>query len=110
MSNATKTNSEVTVINPASAVEFQKNGIVSKQLLKKESGNATLFAFDEGESLTEHTSTFEALAYVLEGEMQFTIGGKTFRVKGGELINLPANIPHGLTANKSSKMFLVMFK
>ena len=98
------------VIELTQAVEFQPNGIVSKQLLKKESGNVTLFAFDAGESLTEHTSSFDALAYVLEGEMQFTIGGKPFQVKGGELINLPANIPHGLTANKSSKMFLVMFK
>ncbi len=91
-------------------INFQLNSIVSKQIIKKPNGNVTLFAFDKGESLSEHTSPFDALVYMVDGMMEIKIGGKPFEVNGGEYILLPANIPHGLIAVEKSKMLLTMIK
>ncbi len=104
------TNKSPEVFNLIDSIEFQSEGIVSKQLLKKDNGNVTLFAFDEQEYLTEHTSKFDALAFILEGEMEFTIGGKVFNVKSGEVVTLPANVPHALKAQAKVKMLLIMIK
>lgn len=101
---------EVKVAKLSDEIQYQDSGIVSKQLIKKTNGNITLFAFDKGESLTEHTSSFDAVAQVIEGEMEFTIGGKLYEVNGGEYINLPANIPHSLSAKEKNKMLLIMIK
>lgn len=94
----------------ADAINFQDGSIVSKQIVKKPNGNITLFAFDKNESLTEHTSPFEAVVYMVDGEMEITIGGNPFNVKEGEMIVMPPNIPHGLKATVKSKMLLTMIK
>jgi quercetin dioxygenase-like cupin family protein len=92
------------------SVTYQDSSIVSKQIIKKPSGNITLFAFDKDESLTEHSSPFEAIVYMVEGEMEIKIGGNPYIVKGGEYIIMPPDIPHGLKANIRSKMLLTMIK
>lgn len=91
-------------------IDYQTGSIVSRQIIKKKNGNVTLFAFDKGESLTEHTSPYEALVFIVEGEMEIKIGGKPYTVKGGEIILLPQNIAHGLLAIEKSKMLLTMIK
>jgi len=91
-------------------IDYQPNSIVSKQIIKKPNGNVTLFAFDKGESLSEHTSPFDALVYLVDGKMEIKIGGKPFEVNVGEYILLPANIPHGLIAVEKVKMLLTMIK
>lgn len=91
-------------------IDYQPNSIVSKQIIKKPNGNVTLFAFDKDESLSEHTSPFDALVYMVDGVMEIKIGGTPFEVSGGEYILLPANIPHGLIAVEKSKMLLTMIK
>ncbi|MDZ7624684.1 MAG: cupin domain-containing protein [Ignavibacteriaceae bacterium] len=92
------------------AISYQNGSIVSKQIIKKPNGNITLFAFDKDESLTEHTSPFEAVVYMVDGEMEIKIGGASYNVKEGEIIVMPANIPHGLKATMKSKMLLTMIK
>jgi quercetin dioxygenase-like cupin family protein len=92
------------------SIEYQIGSIVSKQILKKPNGNITLFAFDKDESLTEHTSLFEAIVYMVDGEMEIKIGGNPYHVKAGEIIVMPPNIPHGLKATVKSKMLLTMIK
>lgn len=92
------------------AVIYQKNSIVSKQIIKKPNGNITLFAFDKDESLTEHTSPYEAVVYMVDGEMEIKIGGNPYSVKAGEILVMPPNVPHGLKATVKSKMLLTMIK
>ena len=92
------------------AIGYQNGSIVSKQILKKPNGNITLFAFDKDESLTEHTSPYDAVVYMVDGEMEIKIGGNPYNVKAGEIIVMPADIPHGLKANVNSKMLLTMIK
>jgi quercetin dioxygenase-like cupin family protein len=92
------------------SINYQNGSIVSKQILKKPNGNITLFAFDKDESLTEHTSPFEAVVYMVDGEMEIKIGGNPYKVKAGEMLVMPANIPHGLKAAVKSKMLLTMIK
>ncbi|AFH48561.1 Hypothetical protein IALB_0849 [Ignavibacterium album JCM 16511] len=92
------------------AIKIQEKSIVSRQIIKKPSGNITLFAFDKDESLTEHTSPYEALVQIVKGRMTVTIGGNTFQVEEGEIILLPPNIPHGLVALEQTVMLLTMIK
>ncbi len=92
------------------AINYQNQSIVSKQILKKPNGNITLFAFDKDESLTEHTSPYEAVVYMVDGEMEIKIGGNPYNVKVGEILVMPPNIPHGLKATIKSKMLLTMIK
>jgi len=92
------------------SVDYQTGSIVSKQILKKPYGNITLFAFDKDESLTEHTSPYEAVVYIVDGEMEIKIGGNPYNVKAGEILVMPADIPHGLKATIKSKMLLTMIK
>ena len=92
------------------AINYQNGSIVSKQVIKKPNGNITLFAFDKDESLTEHTSPYEAVVYMVDGEMEIRIGGNPYSVKAGEIIVMPPNVPHGLTASVKSKMLLTMIK
>ena len=91
-------------------ISYQVGSVVSKQILKKPNGNITLFAFDTDESLTEHTSPYEAVVYMVEGEMEIKIGGDPYNVKAGEIIVMPPNIPHGLIAKQKSKLLLTMIK
>jgi quercetin dioxygenase-like cupin family protein len=91
-------------------VNYQPGSIVSRQIVKKEKGNVTLFAFDEGQALSEHTAPYDALVYVLEGESEVTISGKPYVVKSGEIILMPADQPHAVKALKQFKMVLTMIR
>lgn len=96
--------------NFVNAIEYQSNAIVSKTIIQNQSGSITLFAFDKGQSLSEHTAPFDAFVMVLDGEFTITIGGKAHNVKAGEAIIMPANVPHALVATSTAKMLLVMIK
>lgn len=91
-------------------VGYQDGAVVSREVMKKKTGTVTLFAFDAGQGLSEHTTPFDAMANVLEGEMEIVISGKPHRVNGGEMIIMPANQPHALKALLKSKMLLVMIR
>jgi len=91
-------------------VDYQAGSVVSRVILKAKTGTVTLFAFDEGQALSEHTAPFDALAEVLDGEVEITISGKPHRVRAGEMIILPANRPHALKAAGRFKMMLVMIR
>lgn len=91
-------------------VEYQDGSVVSKELIKKDSGTVTLFAFDKGQGLSEHTAPFDALVNILDGQAEVNISGKPFIVKEGEMIIMPANNPHSIQANERFKMLLVLIK
>ena len=98
------------VLNLEEMVEYSSGGVISKQVLKNPSGNITLFSFDKGQGLTEHTAPFDAVVQVLDGEAQITIGGNPNLVKKGETIIMPANVSHALQAVEQFKMLLTMIK
>ncbi len=98
------------VINLAGLVDYQENSVVSRQVIAQKTGTVTLFAFDRGEGLSEHTAPFDALVQVLEGEVEITIAGESHVVKEGEMIIMPANKPHALKALTQFKMMLVMIR
>jgi len=102
--------SEPQVMSLAERVEYQKDSIVSGEIIKKKTGTVTLFAFDEGQGLSEHTAPFDALVYVVDGEAEVTISGKPFRLRAGEMIIMPANEPHAVSAVKKFKMLLTMIR
>jgi len=91
-------------------VNYQAGAVVSRTIVKKATGTMTLFAFDEGEGLSEHTAAFDALAHVLEGEAEIVISGKAIRTKSGEAVLMPANQPHALKAVTRFKMALTMIR
>ena len=95
---------------PAENIAYADGSVVSKMIIKKPTGNITLFAFDKGEGLAEHSSPHEALVQVLDGTAEITIGGTLYNVKSGQCIILPSNIPHALKANEKFKMMLTMIK
>ncbi|MGB4269218.1 MAG: cupin domain-containing protein [Spirochaetota bacterium] len=92
------------------AIDYQNNAIVSKTIIQNNSGNITLFAFWQGQNLSEHTAPFDAFVMVLDGQFVITIGGEENTVKAGEAIIMPANVPHALVAANNAKMLLVMIK
>ena len=94
----------------ADLLQYQDASIVSRVLLKNKGGTATLFAFAEGEGLSEHTAPFDALVFVLDGEADIEISGESFRVRQGETITLPANRPHAVKAVTNFKMLLIMIR
>ena len=94
----------------AALVNYQDGSVVSREIVKKPAGTMTVFAFDEGQGLSEHTTPFDALVQVLEGEAEITIAGKPHRMQGGEMILMPANQPHALKALKRYKMILTMIR
>ncbi len=108
MTTNTFNNSEI--INTKEAVNYSEGSIVSRIVRKNSSGNVTLFAFDKGQVLSEHTAPYDAIVQVLDGETDITIDGKTHRLKEGQFIIMPANIPHGLEAASKFKMMLTMIK
>ena len=91
-------------------IDYQKGSVVSKELIKKEKGTVTLFAFDKGQGLSEHTAPFDALVYLIDGKAEIAIAGKVNSVKAGEVVIMPANKPHSLKAVERFKMLLVMIK
>jgi len=91
-------------------VGYQDGAIVSREIVSQKTGTVTVFAFDEGEQLSEHTAPFDAMVIDLDGEADVAIGGRVNRVKPGEMIIMPAGVPHGLKAVTRFKMLLVMIK
>lgn len=91
-------------------VGYQDGAVVSREVLRKTTGTVTVFAFDEGQGLSEHTAPFDALAQTLEGELEIAISGMPLRVKLGEMLIMPANEPHSLKAIAKSKMLLTMIR
>lgn len=104
MNNDPKSNSLVDM------VDYQKETVVSKTIIEKKTGTVTLFAFDQGQGLSEHTAPFDALVQVLDGEVEIKISGNPFHLKQGEMIIMPANKPHALKAVRQFKMLLTMIK
>ena len=98
------------VVNLSSLVDYQESSVVSRTIVDKNTGTVTLFAFDKGQGLSEHTAPFDALVYIIEGEAGITISGESFYLKGGETIIMPADKPHALEALDRFKMMLVMIK
>ncbi len=98
------------VIQLADAIEYQEGSVVSKTIINQKTGNVTLFAFDKGQDLSEHTSPFDALVYVIDGIAEITISGQPIRVGAGEMIIMPAHEPHALLALEPFKMLLVMIR
>ena len=98
------------VIKPATLADYQEGSIVSRVLLKQEKGNVTLFAFDKGQELSEHTVPFDALVQVLEGRAEIIIAGQSHQLVAGEMIIMPANKPHALKAPERFKMLLTMIR
>lgn len=91
-------------------VNYQEGSIVSRTIVNRKAGTITLFAFDQGQSLSEHTAPFDAVAHVLEGEADITISGQTFHLYAGEVIVMPVNQPHAVNATQRFKMLLTMIK
>jgi len=89
---------------------YQEHSVVSREIIRKPSGTMTVFAFDQGEGLSEHTAPYDAVVFLLEGEAEITIDKKPHSVKEGEMIIMPANKPHALKAVTKYKMLLVMIK
>jgi quercetin dioxygenase-like cupin family protein len=92
------------------SVEYASGGILSKTVLKKETGNISLFSFAKGEALSEHTAPFDAIIQVVDGRAEVIIGGKSFILEAGQTIIMPANIPHAVKAVEKFKMVLTMIK
>lgn len=91
-------------------VKYSDGSVVSKTLLNKETGTLTLFAFDAGQGLSEHTAPFDAVVEVIDGQAEITIGGKTVIVQKGQIVIMPADIPHALDAKEKFKMLLTMIR
>lgn len=102
--------SEIKATRLADLVNYQKESVVSKTLIEKKTGTVTLFAFDEGEGLSEHTAPFDAVVYILDGHAEITIGGKAQTVMAGEMLIMPANVPHSFHATVQFKMLLIMIR
>jgi len=98
------------VLDVATLLDYQAGAVVSREIIKKDAGTVTLFAFDRGQGLSEHTAPFDALIYIIDGAAEITISAKPHRVKKGEMIILPAHKPHALKAVKKFKMLLVMVR
>ena len=94
----------------AEHISYAPGSVVSKTLLKKDTGNITLFSFDAGQGLTEHTSPFDAVVHILDGKAEIAIGGNPQIVSAGELLIMPADISHGLQAIERFKMLLIMIR
>ena len=98
------------VANAAELVNYQDGAIVSREIVKKSTGSVTLFAFDEGQGLSEHTAPFDALVQMVEGEAEIIIAGQSHLLHGGEMILMPAGDPHSLKAMQRFKMILTMIR
>lgn len=97
-------------INPISFIDYQDGSVVSKTLVQQATGTVTLFAFTQGQGLSEHSAPFDAMVAVLDGKAEITIAGQTNLVNSGEMIIMPANKPHAVNAVENFKMLLIMIK
>jgi len=91
-------------------IAYQEGAVVSRTIIDKEIGTVTLFAFDEGQGLSEHTAPYDALVYIVEGDAEIIIAQKPIHMKEGEIVIMPANQPHALKATKRFKMILIMIR
>lgn len=98
------------VIDIAANIDYADRSIVSKTLMDKKAGTLTLFSFDAGQGLSEHTSPYDATVLVLEGEAEITIGGKAMKAQAGGLVIMPAGVPHSVRAEQRFKMLLIMIR
>jgi len=96
------------VFDPRELVAYQDGTVVSRAVVTKKAGTITTFAFDAGEGLSEHTAPYDAVVQVLEGEAEITVGGRPYTLAAGEMIIMPATVPHALSARTRFKMLLVM--
>jgi quercetin dioxygenase-like cupin family protein len=96
--------------NVAGSVEYTAQTVVSRVVLKKDTGNISLFAFDKGEGLSEYTAPFDAMVHILDGQAEIRIGGTSHMLNAGDAIIMPANITHALRAIERFKMMLIMIK
>jgi quercetin dioxygenase-like cupin family protein len=94
----------------AGLVEIQPDAVVSRTVVSKKAGTVTLFAFDKGQGLSTHSAPYDALVWILEGAVRITIDGKNLRARPGDMVLMPANLPHALHATQPFKMALVMIK
>jgi len=101
---------QITIIYPKDIIDYEDNGIVSRQIIKNSSGSITLFAFDKGQQLSEHSTPFDAVVQVIEGRVNIHIKGVSYLLKSCEMIIMPANIPHAVFAVERFKMLLTMMK
>lgn len=107
---------EISGLQPATKViaadlsAYAPDSVVSRTIIKNEAGNVTSFAFAKGQGLSKHSAPFDALVHVLEGSVTITLGEEDFLLRGGEMILMPANVPHALHAEENFKMLLVMLK
>lgn len=98
------------VADLAGLVEYQPGSVVSREVVKRPTGTVTVFAFDKGQGLSEHTAPFDALVLVLDGEAEISLAGTPQRVRKGEMLIMPAGVPHALSAVERYKMLLVMIR
>ncbi len=96
--------------NISNLIEYQENSVVSKEIIKKETGTVTIFAFDKGEGLSEHTAPFDAMVQIVDGTAEIVISGNKNIVQSGEMIIMPGNVPHALNAVERFKMVLTMIR
>mgnify|MGYP000117903560 FL=1 len=98
------------ILNIADLAKYQEGAVVSSQILRAETGNVTLFAFDKGQELSEHSTPFDALVQVLNGKVEILISGKSYMMESGQSIILPADEPHAVKAIEEFKMLLTMIR
>jgi quercetin dioxygenase-like cupin family protein len=103
-------NNSPQALNLSEMVDYQEGSVVSRTLIERNSGTITLFAFDAGESLSEHTAPFDAMVYLLDGEAEVTLSHQPLSLKAGEMLIMPAGKPHALKATRRFKMLLIMIK
>jgi len=97
-------------VNLADQVDYANGAVVSRTLVDKKSGTVTLFSFDKGQGLSEHSAPFDALVQILDGEAEIVVGGVKIEAVAGQVVVMPANIPHSLNAPKKFKMLLTMIR
>lgn len=110
MTESTANHHETFQVAATELTAYQTGSVVSREIVKKKSGTVTAFAFEKGQGLSEHTAPFDALVHVIDGNAEITVGGKPHHVKCGELLLMPAGIPHALKANERFKMLLIMIR
>ena len=98
------------IFNLSNLVEYQEGNIVSRTMVLKQTGTVTLFAFDKGEGLSEHTTPYDAMVYIFDGKAEIIISKKSYVLEKGQMIIMPANEPHALKAVERFKMMLIMIK
>jgi len=101
---------ETKILKSNEVIDYQEGSIVSRTLIEKETGTVTMFAFDAGQGLSEHTAPFDALVHIIDGEADIFISGAKNELAAGDMIIMPANAPHALTANVRFKMLLTMIR